>query len=338
MLSKRVKRYLSMTLLLLCIFNSFTLQVHAQPKKKTEVMYLTKQSFSYDNGEAHYERAVGVLGKGEKVTVYGEAICSNTDDSFYKAYHFGETVYIPSENLTTEKPKYHYKVTALFKEIYLNDSVNLYTEPVKSSSYQVYDEKGIYTLGETNKWYKVYANGKVGFINKKDPAIKKVVKAAYPKYSFHGIQESRLNNTRKRLYYQFAMLPQPVIKTLIKTKCDIKIRNKLSIYDFEKNGNSGFSLYKNGDLYIEVKESASDTKYRIERSLLHEIGHAITYLHKELPERCFKEGKVLKLRSHYNTLREYSAEYFEYYIMEPEYLKTKTPISYQYMEEILKSI
>ena len=323
------RRYAALALLmLLMVF----LTAEPAAAEDGKAMYLKKQGFSYFGCEEHYSDIYQVFGKGEKVNVLGKY--KYKDNIYYKIKNYGLESYIPADLLTGKKPSIRYTAKASYKELKLSRKVRLYDIPSTKSEYILYDEDNLLTLGQTNNWYKVFVDGKVRFIKKTNSGIKKVTSAKYPYLLLDDISESKEKNLLRRFSYIYAMLPEKVRQDLKDEKVKITLCKSLPNEELEAAGCSGFTRTLKSEEEVSIYVKESKRPYRIEQSLIHEIGHAMTAIYGEPEESLLEEGASLNLEEHYSTIREHIAETFDIRIKMPGYLKKLAPNTYDFFSTV----
>lgn len=339
-------------LLLTALFLMFhVLSADSADAAEYRAMYLKEQTFSYRTFSTDYGYAVAVLGKGERVSVSTKEYigCADGKTQRYRKYmHYGMTTYIPSECLTTQKPKYSYRVRTAFHTLQLKEGAKLYFTPAVSKANIVCEESEVCTIGETNYWYKVFYRGNVCFIRKDSSDILKIQGTDDSNITVSKrISSGRANILNRALYY-YSFLPASVRDELAADNCNIVITNYLGT-QYEKKGSSGYASV-NGDEYtIYIKEKPKDSKktlYFLEGSILHEIGHILEFdllflnerFYRNRMEQCFLEVNLLGLDSYYRkNYREYIAETFSLYILNPDKLHSEAPETYRYFTELYEN-
>lgn len=313
-----------------------------------QTMYLKEQSFSYRTFSTNYGYAVTVLGKGEKVSVSKKEYMVRENGKIvkYRKYlHHGLTSYIPSQQLSAKKPKYSYQSEASFYTISLQEGTSLYLTPVISENYIICRETNICTIGETNYWYKVFYEGKVCFIRKKSSDILNIKKTDSTFITIDNRISTERKNIMKRSMYYYSFLPSAIRNELKRDNCAITITDHLS-KEYEKIGSSGYAC-SNGEIYLKEKKHNSDKKlYYLEGTILHEIGHIIVFdllaeneaYYTSRMRYCFEEAKSLGVSSYYRkTMKEYMAEAFCIYILEPERMQCQAPRTYLFFTELMET-
>ncbi len=283
-----------------------------------------------------FDYIMAVYGEGEAVKVTGTSkgiLSDGSKDNFYRVKHYGRDVYIPSSMLTQKKPEWIYSVKSSFLKLHLEEGAKLYLQPAyKSRRIPSPSAIVLYTLGETNYWYKVFCEGKVCFIRKTDLAILSVSETKFPELKFQGLKSKEMKNVRSRVFYGLSMLPQTARDALAEKNLVITVCRELPRTEFEDAGASGYAN-SSGTVYLKELDEAK-TPYIVESSLIHELGHLLNYEYeKNVLPSCFAEKKELGLREYYASDREYLAETFDYYIKVPEYLKEHAPDTYSMYEE-----
>ena len=310
----------------------------------TKVMYLVKQECSYFKlGEApeydmvlvdpRYNSVTGVYGPGEKVQV-GNLVSSDVD--YYEVDLFGETWYISADSLSEKKPKYSYQTNYIFSKLTLSAPIKIYAKPSVSKEFTSYDDAFIYTIGETNYWYKVFVDGNVGFIRKKSPEIISVdVDPPFPLVEMNNLPNKTIENMTLRVRYTFCMLPSEVQETLTKNNLKVTVSNRI-------NGERRYAGLTTGSSKIQLIEDYRDfSPVIIDDAIFHEFGHAYVNgsgnHYTPIPENCYAERDSLfddfldGRQAHYKSNKnEYAAESLELYIKEPETVKAKAPLTYEY--------
>ncbi len=313
-----------------------------------QTMYLKEQSFSYRSFSMDYGYAVAVMGKGEKISVSKKEYMVRENGKIvkYRKYlHHGLTSYIPSQHLSLKKPKYSYQSAASFYTISLKEGASLYLTPVISDNCITCRETEVCTIGETNFWYKVFYEGKVCFIRKKSSDILNIKKTDSSFITIDdGITTGRKNILKRAMYY-YSLLPSAMRDELKRDKCIITITDHLS-KEYEKLGSSGYASSA-GEIYLKEKKIDSDKKlYYLEGTILHEIGHILVFdliaedeaYYTSRMHYCFEEAKSLGVFSYYRkSLREYMAEAFGIYILEPERMQRQAPRTYLFFTELMKT-
>ncbi|MEY8369050.1 hypothetical protein AALA24_09800 [Anaerovoracaceae bacterium 42-11] len=336
-----LKRWLLFLSLILTLFIGFVITTEAS-YAATKTMYFKTTATANYYCQNTYNTIVGFYGKGEAVTV-NKTQKYLTKNGAVVTYHeirrFGETVYINSDYLTSKKPADAYRCTDCFKEIILKDKANLYAQPKTSSAAVSCSEQSICTVGRTGSWYKVVVNGQVRFIKKSDPAIQKVKSTTCPVTVKLSCSSTKKSNIKKRVQYQYSLLPD-VVRTKFKQRgLTIQVVSKLPNADLEKMGASAYASSFEVNPKIYLKEAG--VPYILEGNFLHEAGHILTRLTPELTDKsgksfskCFSERKKLSLGAHYQTQYEYAAEIFSIYILRPQLLKSYAPNSYAYLHSL----
>ena len=307
--------------------------MNAEPAEaNTKTMYLKEQSFSYMYPSQKADYIMGVYGKGEAVRTT-DSITVRMDgrrQTFYLTKHFGKTVYISSEVLTSQKPKWTYNAKSCDRMLQIEGDTVLHLQPTFGSRTFDASDTVVYAIGETNYWYKVFREGKAGFIRKTDKGIKKVTAAVYPKIIFDGIKEKDRTGISNRIRYLYCMLPQEARKQLTEKDILITVCRKLPNHEFDDADASGYAC-SDGNIYLKERVEEGPP-YAVESSLVHEFGHLLHYGYEESMQECFEEKKTLGLRDYYSSDREYLAETFDYYVKVPEYLKKYAPKTYAMYE------
>ncbi len=307
-----------------------------------KTMYFKTAATSHYYKSSVYGTTVGFYGKNEAVTVNASKrylTQSGAIVTYHEIKHFGKTVYINGDYLTNKKPANSYRSTECFKEITLNTQANLYAQPKTSSVAVSYKDHTICTIGQTGNWYKVFVNGQVRFMRKSDPAIKQVRSTPCPVTVKVSGSTTKKSNIKKRVQYQYALLPDVARAKFKQRELTIQIVSKLPNTEFEGMGASGFARNTEKSPQIYLKEA--EEPFVLEGSFLHESGHILTRLTPELKDtsgksfkKCFAERKQLNLGAHYQTQPEYAAEIFSIYILQPNLLKNKAPKSYAYLQNL----
>ena len=280
----------------------------------------------------------GVYGKGEEVEVVKRGIARDANQN--KVYMscgfdaFGKTVFVKQNSLTKEKPAFSYKVTPYFKCLVLKKGIKLYEEPRSESKATFYSGEELYTVGkatgEAAGWYKVVVSGKAKFVQKTDKAIQRLRSPRFPTISVSQFPKTERENIKNRVKYQYAMLPDYVRKALEKKRVRITILPKLDA-EREAKGVAGYTQYPYNRIYVKDDETMP-----LEVSMLHEIGHVLTYddvmkQEKDWDISCLEEAKALGLAAYYQTKVEYAAEAFNLFVRAPELLRTQAPNTYAYL-------
>ncbi len=326
--------------LTICVL--FCLQAKISYAGTAEKMYFKKAGFSSYYKGTQYSNILGVYGEGEGVAVYGRSRHKDKDGkirTYYETRFFGEKTYIDGKFLTNIKSELSYTSSTYFKELIFDDGVMVYDSPCRNSSGREYQENAICTIGQTKNWYKVFVNGKTGFISKAEKAIIDVRAVEFPLKIKQPMEKEK--NVRNRVRYQYAMLPQKVRKHCNLRRLQITITQKLPNDAFEEAGYSGYTTSRQKRPRIYLKET--ERPYLLEGSFFHEVGHVMTRLQPELLDgtgksffSCFSERRRLNLGEHYQTQTEYAAELFAIYMMKPDWLSIAAPRSYAYIDSICK--
>lgn len=145
--------------------------------------------------------------------------------------------------------------------------------------------------------------------------------------------------------YYYSFLPSAIRNELKRDNCAITITDHLS-KEYEKIGSSGYAC-SNGEIYLKEKKHNSDKKlYYLEGTILHEIGHIIVFdllaeneaYYTSRMRYCFEEAKSLGVSSYYRkTMKEYMAEAFCIYILEPERMQCQAPRTYLFFTELMET-
>jgi hypothetical protein len=156
------------------------------------------------------------------------------------------------------------------------------------------------------------------------------------------IASAQQTNVRKRATYIYNMLPQSVIKQIEKDGVKITITSVFSNTTMEDGGYSGYWRGPN-EIYLKEKDN-----YRLEYSLLHEIGHYLTYykitgdangIAGYFYNSCYSEADLLGLKEYYTSEKdEYAAEAFKYYVLNPKKLKKEAENTYNFIEKEILGI
>lgn len=312
-------------------------------------MYTTSQVFVVRTYSTDYAYDVAVLGPGEKVSVSKKeytAIENGKKVNYRKYIHLGMTCCIPSDYLTTKKPKYSYKTKMEFSKLQLAESAALYKVPSKKSTTVACKDREMLTIGETNYWYKVYYRGTVYFIRKDSQDILQCSKTDQSMFKLSGISSASKENVLARATYCYSLLPMAVRKELSADNCTITITNKLDT-KHESIGASGYANNR-GQIYLKEAPMGSDKKlYFLEGTFFHEVGHVLEYdlfeidksFYQKKMGQCYMEARSLGMSSYYlKSQNEYIAEAFALYVLEPKKLKNKAPKTYQYFNSLYDTV
>lgn len=306
----------------------------------TKQMYFKEAGCSVFYRSEQYGCIMGVFGAGEVVAVDHKSKCRDQNgmvQTYYETRFFGEKAYINSKYLTARKPKTAYRITNCFKKIVLCKRVTVYSQPKINSKKRICRERTICTIGQTSKWYKVFIDGKVGFIPKTSDAVLRTVASEIPLKM--NQPKVRRKNVRYRALYQYAMLSDTTREKMQDRRLSICIGTRLPNPAFEKAGCSGYAVSRRQKPSVYLKEAGHP--YLLECSFLHEIGHILTRLEPEILDtsgkafaKCFTERTRLHLGPHYQTPAEYAAEVFAIYVLRPQWLKKTAPNSFAYIKRL----
>jgi hypothetical protein len=309
-----------------------------------EIMYLTDQSWSYEEKSLIPDDALFIYGEDEKVNVIDSKLVMKPKwvsalntymniDEHHKVYlveNNGKIGYLPEFVLTTKKPKYSYTVKSCNKELLLSADTYIYEKPYKKSTkIKLNKQISFATIGQTNKWYQIYYKGSAYFIRKDSSNILSINPVNYPTIILDGVN----NKCKIRFTYYYNMIPK-------------ETRDKLNdftfvISDWENiNGEyismlqdidsiSGFTIHTDKVIYLR-----EDDRTTLEFSLFHEIGHVLYRTNKSFTYDP-KEIKNLKLYTYYTTPKEYCAEGFDLYMRQYDMLQEFAPKLFEYYDGVV---
>ncbi len=330
------RRFISIALVLTLCFAGITEMSFASTVK---TRYAKEQAFYSDTGlsqRIHFY-VKGVYGKGEKIKTRGIGYYNGIPYCRLKErMRTGSYLWIQKSLTTAQKPKIAYSVSRMHRALRLKPGTKLRIEPRSKAKYFRCRDTNVITLGKTsNGWYKVFVNGKVGFIKKDSSKILSNKKAGCIPLKFDNYYQDIQAEVEKSIMYFYAMMPERARKQL-KQKCtNVTFPEKFEIEWLQNGPYAGYST-GNGQIYLK------DTS-NLETTFLHEVGHVLTLKmleNKEFKERairkCYPESKRLPFDSyHRKNIKEYLAEAFAYYVLMPQRLQKNAPDTYHLFQEIL---
>lgn len=325
------KKSIILLFIFLLLFHQCTLTAWSAENPR-HTMYLKSQSFAYLYPSINDDYAAAVYGKGETVRIVG------WQKGYYIVCHLNQKLYLPEAVLTQMKPKWSYFAEAIYRKLTLRKNSILYSEPAKSAATVFCGERQIYTIGETNRWYKVFLGGKVFFIRKDSEDILKDEKAVFPDIIISC--SDKADNFRKRIQYFYCLLPDTA-RHIVEEGLTIHVTDYFEKEKFEQMGAGAYAC-SNGNIYLK-ENSDKGFSGMIERCLLHEIGHMIQYNCRSSAEEIqeaaagLMQRDSLELREYYRGEREYLAETFEIYVKSPEKLKRHAPDTWKYFNSLMLS-
>ena len=156
------------------------------------------------------------------------------------------------------------------------------------------------------------------------------------------VEESTVNYLNEKLN----LIPQRILDKYFGDEGKILITDKnisdtyYSDYDFGHV--IGIHDAKKNIIYI------SNSEYAIDNALIHEFGHVLDSISgwksmenyfKEIFEKEKESFEVYSVDNHYKkNEREFFAEVFQQYILDPDSCKESAPMSYSFVEVMIKSI
>ena len=253
----------------------------------------------------------------------------------------GQDAFLPSESLTRRRPEYTYRTKMNFCSLRLKAGTRLHLTPEKTgSTLRLQEETVLYTLGETNFWYRFYVKGTICFLRKDSSCILEKDSAVFPQIQVSGMKKDARNPLVLRTKYALSLVPARILQMLTEQNVVIRVGTELPDPSYESQGAGGYARFRTDRKEICVKET--ELPFRLEACLLHEVGHMTGYIlyggdySGDVPDRCVKEAEGLQLGSRYTTVREYFAEAFTVYVLNPRRLEQKAGNTFQYFFYLLK--
>ncbi|MCI8608528.1 MAG: hypothetical protein HFE73_02695 [Firmicutes bacterium] len=241
--------------------------------------YFPEAGNSWLHGIEESQYMMGAYGKGEKVKFYGADYFPKAKGEA-KVYtdFFGQKAYL-EDKVVYSLSDFTYETKPIFKTIVLKNKIDVYRQPRYMTGRRVYAGEELYVVAQTSDWYKVILGGKAGFISKKDAAIKKVKSAKFPKIDVSKMAKKERNNVRKRVRYQFAVLPEKIRDMILNMKLKVIVTPE---FDLREGKIELESYHKGSCIYLKENKNV-----QLETNILLEIGEL--FLEQEIE----KEDKNL---------------------------------------------
>jgi len=332
-------KLIAIMLIVAIFFIGLTEVSFAETKIPVKIRYAKEQVFYSDTGlsQKMHSYVKGVYGKNEKIKTQD---IGYFDDKAYcrlkECIRAGDSLWIQRSLTTTKKPKYTYTVTRLHRTLRLKAQTKLRIEPRSKAKYFRCRDTNVITLGKTNNgWYKVFVNGKVGFIKKGSSQIKSDKKADFIPLKFDNFHQDVRSELISCISYFYAMMPERAREKLKDRGTVVTISEKFEIEWLEKGPYAG---YTTGEGQIYLKDTSN-----LENIFLHESGHVLTVnllenkkTRNRVKKYCFPEASKLPFDTyHKKDTREYLAEAFAYYVLMPQRLQKNAPNTYDFFQDIL---
>lgn len=309
-----------------------------------KTMYFREQGCCYyipDEDDAYVS---GIFGKGEAVTVLDRKAVAYTSAErkqyFWRIHLFGKDAFIPADLLTEQKPLLSFRTSMEFKKLTVPVGTPLYLTPgLNQKPFFFTEESEYYTVGETKYWYRLFVDGSICFLRKKTPGIQ-AEEAEFPPIEICGIKKKNRPDLISRTKYFLALLPSFPRRLLLDHNVQIRIGSILPDWSFEEMGAGGYASYSMDQKEICLKEA--QLPYRLESCILHEVGHMTGYIlfkgdySRYVSEECLKESENLDFAPRYRAVREYFAEAFSLYVLNPVRLMRQAESTWKYFFQLMK--
>lgn len=336
---KYVHRLVTVMLIVGICFGTVTGTVFGTTKSKQDVTrYAKEQNFVSDTGVSQrlHTFVKRVYGKGEKIKVRGVAYYDGR--AYYRLsqrMQSGDTLWVQKSLMTTKKPKYTYTVSQVHRMLQLKAGTKLRVEPRSSAKSFVCRDSNVITLGQTNRWYKLFVDGKVGFIRKDSNRILVDQKMEPIPINFDNPDREDKDEIINRIVYFYSMMPELARDKLQEREMTVTFPEKFQVDWIEEGPYAGYATIS-GQIYLKKITN-------LETVFLHEAGHVLTVyllknrdLEKRVTEECFSERDSLPFGDYQKgDYEEYIAEAFAYYVLMPDRLQKSAPNTYDFFQDIL---